>query len=91
MNRAQVGLGATGTTPKRPLVGEIEHGIPVPEATRGGAKRAALTAALKKLKVGDSFVTTVVPKTAYVTAKEAKVSITIRTLPDKSLRVWRVK
>jgi len=91
MNRAQSRLGATGTTPKRPLVGEIEHGIPVPEATRGGAQRAALTAALKKLKAGDSFVTTASAGPVRAIAKELKLAITIRALPDKALRVWRVK
>lgn len=91
MNRAQVGLGASGTTPKRPLVGEIEHGVPIPEATRGGANRVALKEALKKLKPGDSFVTTVTSGLVRIVAKEMKLAITVRVLPDKAHRVWRVK
>lgn len=66
----------------------IEKGIPLPNKNDPGY----LAELIRGMEIGDSFS---MPKgkqtaNAFTAAKFAGVRLTSRTMPDKTIRVWRV-
>lgn len=62
----------------------IEKGIPLPK------RAGALTSGLRKLQIGDSFLTDRQAPSFSVTAKRIGIKIASRRQPDGRLRIWRV-
>lgn len=70
---------------------KIEKGVPLPE-TRGNSKsNQGYGNALRTMSVGESFVAPKTIRQAFSTiAKNAGVTITLRTISDTEIRVWLV-
>ena len=67
---------------------KIEHGIPIPAIVR---KTDGITAMLREMKPGDSFVIPKEQQTSVRTiASKLKVSIVSRRISAAKHRVWRV-
>ena len=64
---------------------KIEKGIPIPE--RGG--NGGLTATLRKMEVGDSFVVKR-PCSVHFCARQIGIKVKIRSIDDHTMRVWVV-
>lgn len=62
----------------------IEKGIPLPK------RSGALTSGLRKLQIGDSFLTDKLVPAFSVTAKRIGIKIASRKQPDGQMRIWRV-
>lgn len=62
----------------------IEKGIPLPK------KWGAMTSGLRKLQIGDSFLTDKLVPSFSVTAKRIGIKIASRKQPDGQMRIWRI-
>jgi len=68
---------------------EIEKGIPIPESR--WRPTSDIIETLKLMAVGDSFVIPhKVTSAIHTYAKMAGVRITVRKMPDKTRRAWRI-
>lgn len=67
---------------------KIEHDVPIPL----GAKLSGLTATLKKMKVGDSFIADFrLRSNVPTTARRLGMKVATRTIDSNHMRVWRVQ
>ena len=67
---------------------KIEKGIPIPLP---GSKNSGITYVLRKMDVGDSFITSSPPHTAHQCARQVNIKIAVRKQSEKEFRVWRIK
>lgn len=68
---------------------KIESGIPIPSQE---ANTRGLTAALRAMKIGDSFEVPISTRAAlYPAIQRLGIKIISRKLNDVSIRVWRIE
>jgi hypothetical protein len=68
---------------------KIEKGIPIPEISR---EREGLTALLRSMEIGDSFVCTRKDlRNVYAASKRIGIPIVTRRISEDKQRIWRVK